>query len=86
VAVGTKLDRGSTVVVALSKGPDLISVPSLANMTVDQVKAALTSIGFVVGSVTGNTDTGALFVYTKGVPVKLGDQYPRGTVFDLVYQ
>jgi serine/threonine-protein kinase len=45
---------GSTVVVEVSKGPDLVAVPPVAGSTVAAATAALSGAGFTVSGVSGN--------------------------------
>jgi serine/threonine-protein kinase len=85
LASGTAIDRGSSVTIAISKGPDLVAMPSLANLSHAAVKTALTDAGLVLGAVEGNT---AGFLYaTKaaGAPVVVGQLLLRGTAIDLSY-
>ena len=67
-AAGTEVPRGSTVEVVISKGPDVVKVPSVQGMTLDQATAALAQAGLTVGDVFGpangrpfstNPETGA---------------------------
>lgn len=46
---GATLERGSTVTVQVSKGPDRVAVPDLRGMTLDQAEAALQSAGLQLG-------------------------------------
>ena len=48
-APGATLDRGETVVVQVSKGPDLVAVPDLGGMTLDEAEAALQAADLVLG-------------------------------------
>jgi len=48
-AAKTEARRGDVVRVTVSKGSDMIPVPKLTGMTVDEAKIALTEAGFVVG-------------------------------------
>ena len=50
---GTKVPRGSTVQIVVSKGPDTVAVPSVVGQTLDQAKATLQSVGLAVGGVAG---------------------------------
>lgn len=83
---GTSLDRGGTVTVALSKGPDVVTLPNLAGLTFDQVRAALEGAGFTVGTVSGDPATAPLNkVIVNGAVVTTGFVAPRGTPVDLDY-
>ena len=50
---GSKVDRDSTVVVNVSKGPDLVAVPDVTDKTVDQATTALAAAGLNVANVFG---------------------------------
>lgn len=52
-ASGTELARGSTVGVVVSKGPDVVDVPDMVGMTLDEAEAALESAGLVLGEFSG---------------------------------
>ncbi len=52
-ASGTEVPRDSTVRVQVSKGPDLVAVPGIAGLTLDQANAALEAAGLVPGGVFG---------------------------------
>ncbi len=82
---GTQVDRGSSVTIAISKGPDLVLLPSLSGLDFPSVQAALTAAGLTVGTVTGNT-AGVLYAVQVGPnPVIVGQQILRGTAIDLFY-
>ncbi len=50
---GASAPRDSTVEVAVSKGPDLVVVPSVDGLTLDQAIAKIEAAGLVVGDVAG---------------------------------
>jgi eukaryotic-like serine/threonine-protein kinase len=75
---GTKAPRDSTVEVVVSKGPDLVEVPSVDGLTLEQAIGALEGAGFVVGDVSGPA-RGTPFT-TNPEP---GDKVPRGTTVDI---
>ncbi len=52
-AAGQTVDKGSTVLVRLSMGSDMIMVPYVAGMTQQEAEALITGNGFTVGTVTG---------------------------------
>ena len=54
LAPNTTVDRGVTITVAVSKGPDVVAVPPLANLTLQQATDTLTAAGLTVGTVSGN--------------------------------
>lgn len=84
-AAGTGLAPGASVTVAVSKGPDVVTVPPLGGLTPDQAAQALTAAGFTVGVVSGDpagVNTGSS---VNGVPLAGGEAFPRGTAVDLVF-
>ena len=87
VPEGTSIERGGTVTVALSSGPDLSApMPPLAGLTYDQIVEALTNAGLTVGNITGDKVTQTITDATVGgVSVAPGQQFPRGTAIDLVF-
>ena len=52
-ASGTELARGSTVGVVVSKGPDVVDVPDMEGMTLEEAEAALEKAGLVLGEFSG---------------------------------
>ena len=84
-AVGASAERGATIGVALSKGPEMVSLPPLTGLNHDQVRAALENAGFVVGTVYGNTSLPLNKTVVDGQEVTAGFTAPKGTVVDLVY-
>ncbi|CAB4886842.1 unannotated protein [freshwater metagenome] len=85
LAPGTKVDRGSSVTIAVSKGPDLVLLPELSGLDFASIQEALVSAGFTVGTVTGNTNGYLYAVQVAGNPVVVGQQIVRGTAIDLFY-
>jgi len=86
VPEGAQIDRGGTVTVALSTGPDLVTMPALAGLTYDQIVAALTNAGLTVGNITGDKVTQTISDATvNGVSLVPDQQLPRGTAVDLVF-
>ena len=85
-AAGESLPKGSSVTVAISKGPDLVSMPNLATLTnLDAVKAAITNAGLTVGNVTGRVRGAPIAATVGGQVVATGQLIPRGSVVDIVY-
>jgi serine/threonine-protein kinase len=79
-APGTAVARDSAVSVALSKGPDLITVPNLAGLDYAGIRAALEGAGFVIVTVNGNTTLQFTGVTTAdGAAVAAAQQLLRGT-------
>jgi len=77
-AAGEQVPRDSTVEVVVSKGPDLVTVPSVAGMDLDQAVAALESAGLTVGDAFGPA---------KGNPFETdppgGSEVRRGSTVDI---
>jgi serine/threonine-protein kinase len=82
---GQSVARGSTVAVALSKGPDLVSLPVLGGLAYPAIVTALEGAGFVVGTVNGDTALSFTGAQVGGVAVGAGQQFPRGTAVDLFF-
>jgi serine/threonine-protein kinase len=82
---GTVVDFGTTVTVVLSKGPDLVAIPSLAGLDPNGVTTALRDAGFTLGTIDGNTSLPFKNATVAGVVVAVGQQFPRGTVVDVHY-
>lgn len=84
-APGEQVERGTGIVVVVSKGPDVVTMPDLTGMTFDNASATLTAAGFVpvlsFGAVEGSLQSASI----GGVPAEVGATYPRGTQVDLVY-
>ena len=84
-APGDQVERGTGIVVVVSKGPDVVVMPELAGMTFDVASATLTAAGFVpvlsFGAVEGTLQSASI----NGVPAVVGTAYARGTQVDLVY-
>jgi serine/threonine-protein kinase len=75
---GAKVARDSTVKVQVSKGPDLVAVPSVKGKTLAQANAALEGAGLTPGNVFGPS---------KGTPFttepEAGTKVKRGTKVDI---
>lgn len=83
---GESLPKGSSVTVAVSKGPDLVAMPNLATLTnLDAVKVAITNAGLTVGNVTGRVRGAPIAATVGGQLVATGQLLPRGSVVDIVY-
>jgi serine/threonine-protein kinase len=55
-ATGTKTRRGSGVALVVSKGPDVVSMPHLAGMSLDDARAAIAQAGLRLGDVSNDFD------------------------------
>ena len=86
VAKNTKVERGATVEVTVSKGPDVVPVPPIGGATFDAAKAALEAVGFTIGSYTGNYFTGTVSgVSLHGQQVVGLQPVKRGSSLDLTF-
>ncbi|MEA3186156.1 MAG: eukaryotic-like serine/threonine-protein kinase [Ilumatobacteraceae bacterium] len=79
----TNVDRGSTVSVAVSKGPDVVAVVPLANLTLQQATDALTAAGLAVGTVNGNPDGVLVGAQYQGADILPGQLLPRNSAIDI---
>jgi serine/threonine-protein kinase len=77
-APGTQVERGSEVVVQVSKGPDLVAVPDLGGMTLDQAEAALLAADLKLGQ-----DCCASNGRVVGSDPGAGAQVRRGTAVNI---
>jgi serine/threonine-protein kinase len=82
---GEQVEKGTGIVVVVSKGPDVVTMPDLAGMTFDVASATLTAAGFVPVLSFGASDGVLQSASVGGVPAEAGAVYPRGTQVDLVY-
>lgn len=78
-APGSEIPRDATVTVVVSKGPDLVTVPVVKGLTLEQAYDRLEGAGLVVGEVYGNG---------RGTPDSTdpdsGRKVPRGTKVDII--
>ena len=79
----SSVDRGAVISVAVSKGPDVVTVPSLGNLTLQQVTDTLTAAGLGVGQVEGNTGGVVVAAKYQGVDVQIGQLLLRGSLIDV---
>ena len=68
---------------AVSKGQDLVAVPSLGNLTLQQVTDTLNAAGLAVGVVSGNVEGIVVAASYQGVDVQIGQLLLRGTPIDV---
>ena len=80
---GTSVARGSTVTVAISKGPDAVPLPAIGNLPLQQAINLLSSSGLAVGKVTGNQNGVVTLATVNGAGVSEGQPLARGTAVDL---
>ena len=81
----TLVDRGGTVTVRLSKGPDLVPFPDLAGQTYPQALETLAAAGYTENSLLGTTEGTFVSASIEGNEVSPGDTFPRGTGVDLIF-
>jgi beta-lactam-binding protein with PASTA domain len=82
---GEKVPRGSSIVFAVSLGPDLVELPYIVGNNFSIVEARLEEAGFVVGEVTGRKQNRLQKALIGGQEVSNGDLVPRGATVDLVF-
>ena len=80
---GTMVPRGTTVSFVVSKGPDVVAIPALANLTVDQVQAALAAAGLTLGTVTGDPAGVLIDSMYQGTSLVADQLLPRGAAIDI---
>ena len=83
-AVDTNLDRGGTISVNVSKGPDLVTFPDLSGMTLPQIGQALTDAGLRVGNLLGSTQGTFVAASIDGDEVSAGDQVRRNSAVNII--
>ena len=81
----TSVDRGAVISVAVSKGPDLVVVPPLGGLTLQQTKDTLAAAGLAVGTVNGVPEGVLVAAQYQGVDVLPSQQLPRGSAIDVTF-
>ena len=71
-APATEVPKGATVTVVVSKGSDVVAIPNVVNLPLQQAQDTLSSAGLSVGTVTGNADGVVTAVTVNGSPVTTG--------------
>ncbi|MEM1333987.1 MAG: PASTA domain-containing protein, partial [Actinomycetota bacterium] len=84
-ADGEQLDRGGTITVELSLGPDVVPLPSLDGLSFTEAEALLDEAGFVIGRLLGTTEGVFVELTIDGAEVAPGTEFPRGTVVDVIF-
>ena len=79
-APGTELPRDSTVTVVVSKGPDVVPVPEMNGMTLDEAEAALEAAGLVLGEFVGGGGNRTVVASDPAA----GESVPRGSEVNLL--
>jgi serine/threonine-protein kinase len=82
---GTEVARGATVTVIVSKGPDLVAIPALADLNLQQVTAVLNGAGLAVGQVKGDPAGITVLAEANGQVLAAGALLPRGTAVDVTF-
>ncbi len=81
---GTIVERGSGIVVTISKGQDLVALPDLLFLPLDQAQARLLESGFTVGSIEGELTGRVIGASFADRQLAVGEQFVRGTAIDLI--
>ncbi len=81
----TPVERGGTVTVRISKGPDLVAFPDLAGQSYPQAQETLAAAGYSVNSLLGTTEGTFVSASINGEEVQAGATFPRGTGVDLIF-
>jgi len=84
-AASSTVQRGSTVTLYLSKGPDLVTFPELAGLDAAAIRATLEGAGFTVGDEAGDATLAFVAAVIDGQYAVTGQQYPRGTTVALYF-
>jgi eukaryotic-like serine/threonine-protein kinase len=80
---GSSVDRGAVISVVVSKGQDLVAVPPLGGLTLQQATDALTAAGLVVGTVNGVPEGVLVGAQYQSVDVLPGQMLTRGSAIDI---
>jgi serine/threonine-protein kinase len=75
---GTKVGRGSSVEIVVSRGPDLVEVPDVRGMSYDQALATLEGAGLQGGEVAGRGSK------VRATDPAAGEQVRRGTEVNML--
>ncbi|MCU1361141.1 MAG: putative serine/threonine protein kinase [Ilumatobacteraceae bacterium] len=84
-ATGTTLPIGSSVTIVASKGTEFVTIPPLADLTLQQASDALTAAGLVLGQVKGDPAGVNILAESNGVSIGADAVFPRGTTIDLTF-
>ena len=83
-AIGEPVERGGTITIQLSKGPDVVTFPDLTGQTYAQVETTLAGAGFAISSLLGTTEGTFVSASVGGEPVEVGQVFARNTAVDIV--
>ncbi len=81
----TPVERGGTVTIQLSKGPDLVAFPDLTGLSYPDAQTALADAGYTVGSLLGTTEGTFVSASVGGEEIQPGATFVRGTAVDLIF-
>ena len=85
---GTRLDRGSSVRLCRSTGPELLAVPTLVGLSQQDAKAEIENAGFTFGKVIeerfSGDEAGTVLAALGESGDALGDSYPERAKVDLI--
>ncbi len=84
-APGTMVERGSTVTVQVSKGPDVVPLPDLTGLPYAEAEALLLDTGFTIGEVLGTTQGSFVSLTIDGASAAPGELFRRGTAVDMIF-
>lgn len=82
---GSEVQRGATVTVVVSRGPDLVVLPELEGLTFAEAQSVLVEAGFTARLVLGASDGQFVSATIDGEPANPGAPYRRGSQVDLVF-
>ena len=84
IAEGTEVPRDSQILVAISRGPDLVVFPDLTGLTTfEQAAGALTAAGFQPVLTFGDAQGAIQTITINGETPTAGNQYRRGSVVEI---
>jgi eukaryotic-like serine/threonine-protein kinase len=82
---GDEVERGATVTITLSRGPDLVIFPVLEGLTFADAQTSLAEAGFTTRLVLGASDGEFVSATIAGEPAEPGAPYRRGSQVDVVF-
>ncbi|MEP6298918.1 MAG: PASTA domain-containing protein, partial [Ilumatobacter sp.] len=85
LAADSSIERGGTVTVQVSKGPDRIAFPDLDGLTYADAEALLIENGFAIGNLLGTTDGTFVQATVDGEDAAVGALFRRQQVVDLIF-
>lgn len=85
---GTRVEQGSAVDLCVSTGPELLAVPTLVGLPLDEAERQIAAAGFVFGDVVEERfdggDRGTVILALGEDGAALGDTYPEQGRIDLI--